>query len=125
MNKIDGNIELYYEGEKITYVLSVGIDVYKNTKYMPSLSFYENYRMIEGEKMIALWDNDNYLIEILLSNVLIPWAESKKIIDGEQFAELLKINSAAIDDFFYIKELLVKGIEMGFFEEYYNKLNEK
>jgi hypothetical protein len=121
MSKITGNIELDYEGEKITYVLSVGIDVYKNTKYMPSLSFYENYGMIEGEKMLSIWDNDNYLIETLLPKVLVPWIENKSIIDTENFAELLQVKGVVIYDFPYIKELLDKGIEMGFFEEYSHK----
>lgn len=124
MSEIHGNITLQYSGERVDYILDVGIDVEKNIKFMPSLSFYHNYGMIEDEHLIDVWDNEDYLIDVLLNNVLVPWVEFKDVKVSNEFAELLQIDGVKLDDFAGMKKLLEKGIELGFFEEYFTKKKE-
>lgn len=123
MSEIYGNITLYYSGEKVDYILDAGIDIEKNIKYMPSLSFYHNYRE-NDEHLIDVWDNEDYLIDVLLNNVLVPWVEFKDVKVSNEFAELLQIDGVKLDDFAGIKKLLETGIELGFFEEYFTKKKE-
>ena len=124
MSDITGNISLQYEGKELAYVLDVGLDIEKETNYMVSLSFMENHGMID-EKLIDLWDNDNYLMEILYEGVIIPWEENKSIPNSEAFAELLQVKGVKLDDFAGIKLLIDKGIELDFFQEYYERKNKK
>jgi hypothetical protein len=120
MSNIYGTIELVANGENIFYVLSALIDVKNNERCMCSLAFYEDYGG-ENEKMLELWDNDEYLIETLLPTVIIPWIEGNKVENPGEFSALLKINGVDLKDFPSLKELIEKGIEMGLFEEYYKK----
>ena len=111
MNKIVGNFELLFEGEDIAYSLSALYDIEKDTYEMPSLSFIED----EGsrdEKYIAVWDNDNYLVETLYKKVLIPWVVEKKIEDGEEFVELIKLQGVNIKDLEGLCKLMEEGFRL-------------
>ena len=117
-----GNIELIFSGKNIDYVLSAGIDLDKDgdPKYMPSLSFYEDYGL-HAQATIESWDNDTYLIETLLENVLIPWNHNKVILDGEEFAALIKIKGLDIEDLLGLQKLINKAIDLELFEDYYKE----
>ena len=111
MNKIIGNFELIFEGKDISYVLSALYDIDKDEYEMPSLSFIEN----EGErdeKYVAIWDNDAYLVETLYKNILVPWVVEKKIEDGQQFADLIKLQGVSIDDLEGLCKLLEEGFRL-------------
>lgn len=120
-----GNITLRYSGEKMDYILDVLFDTDTNKKSMPSLSFYHNYGMLKDEKNIDVWDNDSYLIDVLLNNVLIPWVDYQNIKVTEDFTSLLQMDGFKMEDFKGLKLLLEKGIELGFFEEYFEKKGKK
>ena len=116
MNKIIGKFELFYEGENITYVLSALYDIEKNRYKMTSLSFIED----EGsrdEKYVAIWDNDTYLVENLYKKVLVPWVVEKKIEDGQQFANLIKLQGVSIDDLEGLCKLLEEGFRLKLLKE--------
>ena len=120
MIEITGNMELIYHGEKVDYVLSAGYDVEREEYYMPSLSFYKDYGILNTQECIESWDNDTCIIETLYEKVLAPWTNNNTIINGESFAELIKINGGMVNDLPAIKELIDKGIKLGFFRDYYN-----
>lgn len=111
-----GEINLTVEGKDIQYQLNVGIDLEKANDhyYMPSLSFWKD-KGSGGERELDTWDSDEYLLQTLLAKVLIPWTERKEILKAKDFADLL-IMGVHIEDFVLIKELLEKGVEMGFFK---------
>ena len=113
---IIGNIDLAYQTDLIGYELSVGIDFEKNKYYMPALSFVKDYGMIH-EECLYTWDNEDYLIDTLYSNVLLPWVVSKEIPCPEEFANLLRIEGVRLEDFEGLYELFNKAIEMKFFEK--------
>lgn len=118
--EIDGKVKLFFQGAEISYVISAIFKPTKENKYsMPILEFIKYYGM-EEKKLLAGWDNDNYLIETLLEKVLNPWLlEDKKIIAAQDFADLLSINGVKIDDFKGIQTLLVSASNAGFFNDYY------
>lgn len=116
MNRIIGNFELLFEGKDITYSLSALYDIEKDSYEMPSLSFIED----EGsrdEKYIAIWDNDAYLVETLYKKVLVPWVVEKKIEDGQQFADLIKLQGVSIDDLEGLCKLLEEGFRLKLLKE--------
>lgn len=121
MRDFTAYMEIIYHGEKVDYVLNAGWDVEKKQYYMPSLLFYKNYGLIINQECIESWDNDTYVIETLYNKVLLSWTNDNTILDGESFAELVKINGGIVNDIPAIKELIDKGIELGFFSEHYNK----
>lgn len=116
MIEIIGNTELAFETDDIAYVMGVGIDTKKNKYYMPSFSFVKNYGE-NVQKYIEIWDNEDFLIEILYEKVLLPWVVDKSIPSPEEFAALLKIDGVRLEDFEGIYELFNKAIEMKFFEK--------
>lgn len=111
MNKIIGNFELTFEGKNISYTLSALYDVEKDEYRMPSLSFIEDEGS-KDEKYIAIWDNDAYLVETLYKKVLVPWVVEKKIEDGQQFANLIKLQGVSIDDLEGLCKLLEEGFRL-------------
>ena len=113
--------EIILHGEKVDYILSAGYDLDTDKHFMPSLSFYKDYGHSKNQELIECWDNDLYLIESLYQKVLASWTSDKTILDGESFAELIKVNGGAVDDMPKLRELIDKGIDLGFFNEYYNK----
>lgn len=118
MNNTYGTVELVFEGEEISYVLSASMDL-KNPgeeKAMDSLTFYKNYGM-NDEECLEIWDNYHYLYHTLYKNVLVPWVDNKTINDGMDFAELIQIKGVHIDDFKELKEMFDKAIELGFLKE--------
>lgn len=119
MTDFTAYMEIIYHGEKMDYVLSAGYDIERKEYYMPSLSFYKDYGL-STEELIEGWDNDFYLIETLYNKVLMPWANDKTIIDGASFGDIIKMNGGAVNDIPSLKELIDKGIELGFFKDYYN-----
>lgn len=120
MREFTAYMEIIYHGEKVDYVLNAGWDVEKKQYYMPSLSFYKDYGL-SSQDCIESWDNDSYLIETFYKKVLAPWTNNNTIIDGESFAELIKVNGGMVNDIPAIKELIEKGIELDFFNEHYNE----
>ena len=116
MNKIIGNFELIFEGKDISYVLSALYDIEKNSYEMTSLSFIEDEGSRE-EKYIAIWDNDAYLVETLYKKVLVPWVVEKKIEDGQQFADLIKIQGVSIDDLEGLCKLMEEGFRLKLLKE--------
>ena len=116
MNKIIGNFELIFEGKDISYVLSALYDVEKDECEMPSLSLVEDYGT-RSEKYIAIWDNDDYLVETLYKKVLVPWVVEKKIEDGQQFADLIKTQGVSIDDLEGLCKLLEEGFRLKLLKE--------
>jgi hypothetical protein len=122
--EIYGNSEIYIKGKNIDYVLTVGMNIEKNELYMASLSFYKNYEYVYQE-LIEIWDNENYLIDTLYNQVLVPYVETKSIINIEGFKELVSIKEFSLDDFEAIKKLMDVGIEKGFFQEYLDKKDGK
>jgi len=121
--EIYGNSEINIKGEEIDYVLTVGMNIKKNELYMPSLSFYKDYDYVY-QKVIEIWDNENYLIDTLYNQVLVPYIENKSIPNVQAFKELVSIKGFSLDDFEVIKKLMDVGIEKGFFQEYLNKKDE-
>ena len=117
-----GHIELCYNGERISYLLSAGINLHKdNKRYIPSLAFIENYGMV-NQKEITVWDNDEYLIGVLYHEILFPWVNAKTVNNADEFASLLKINGVSIEDFKPLMVLIEKAYyELGFFQEYIDK----
>ena len=116
MNKIIGNFELIFEGKDISYVLSALYDVEKDECEMPSLSLVEDYGT-RSEKYIAIWDNDGYLVETLYKKVLVPWVVEKKIEDGQQFADLIRVQGVSIDDLGGLCKLLEEGFRLKLLKE--------
>lgn len=116
MNKIVGNFELFYEGEEITYSLSALYNIEKNSYEMPSLSFIEDAGS-RDEKYIAIWDNDSYLVETLYKKVLVPWVLEKKIEDGQQFADLIKLQGVTINDLEGLCRLMEEGFRLNLLKE--------
>ena len=116
MNRIVGNFELIFEGKDISYVLSALYDVEKDECEMPSLSLVEDYGT-RSEKYIAIWDNDNYLVETLYKKVLVPWVVEKKIEDGQQFADLIKLQGVSIDDLEGLCKLMEEGFRLKLLKE--------
>ena len=116
--KIECDVDLFYEGEEITYSLSSLYDIEKDEYEMTSLSFIEN-RGEFGEKYNAIWDNDEYLVETLYKKVLIPWVGDRKIEEGEEFSQLLKIQRVNIKDLEGLLELIEQGIKMRLLKEKY------
>jgi hypothetical protein len=122
--EIYGNSEISIKGEEIDYVLTVGMNIEKNELYMPSLSFYKDYDYVY-QKVIEIWDNENYLIDTLYNQVLIPYIETKSILNVEGFKKLVSIKGFSLKDFEVIKKLMDVGIEKGFFQEYLDKKDGK
>ena len=118
---IYGNIELEAELENgNTAVLSAGIDLQENDKkYMPSLALYTN-RGHSNESIVFVWDNDEYLYNVLYKEVLAPWADGRSIVNTKEFAEIIN-EGLHIDEFPKLKFIFDKAIEFGFFEEVLNK----
>lgn len=117
---LHGHIDISYEGELVTYIISSIIDMKSGNLSMTNLDFYKNYGNIISEKWLGGWDNDEYLIDNLYNNVLIPWTHSHEITSPKEFAELIKIEGVSIDDFEGLKVLFDKAIEMKMFDEYFN-----
>ena len=110
MIEINGNLGIQYLGKEITYEIAcIYDDEFK--LIMPSLSFIKNYGMIDSTE-IECWDSDIYLKETLYEKVLKPWITDKTIDDGEEFAELLKIDGVKLDDFEGIYALFNKAFEL-------------
>ena len=121
---MEANIEIITEGKRITYVLSAGIDLEKNNnKFMPILSFVQDHGY-NHEKNIECWDNDLYIYTRLF-DVLLPWTTERKIEKPELFAEFLNVPGVDLEDFPLIAELIQKGIEFDFFEDYLKTKNGK
>jgi hypothetical protein len=123
-DQIFGNSEISIEGEFITYELSAGIRIEKNALYMPSLSFYKDYEYV-NQKVIEIWDNEDYLIDTLYNQVLVPYVGSKSLINPEAFEDLVRIKGVSLKDFEKLKVLIEVGIEKGFFQEYLDKKDGK
>jgi hypothetical protein len=122
MNEMHGDFNLSIDGKNITYVLSVGMDIKKNSFYMPSLSFYKDRGMLKTEERIEFWDNDTYIIETLLEKVLEPWNKNNAVENTTAFTEILQVKGVDIKDFPEIQALIEKGIEMGWFKKVNKKL---
>ena len=117
--RIECDVDLFFEGEEITYSLSSLYDIEKDEYEMTSLSFIEN-RGEFGEKYNTIWDNDVYLVETLYKKVLIPWVGDRKIEEGEEFSQLLKIQGVNIKDLESLLELIEQGIKMRLLKEKYD-----
>lgn len=115
MKQMYGNIELEVDLEDCrSLVLSVGIDIEKNNeKYMPSLSMYTNRGHID-EKIVFIWDNDEYLYNILYKTVLIPWVDNNHIVDAKEFSEVIAAG-IHLHEFAELKKIFDKAIEFEFF----------
>jgi hypothetical protein len=114
---MEANIEIIREGKNITYVLTAGVDLEDNNrKFMPILAFVQDCGLTY-EKYLETWDNDGYIYARLF-DVLLPWTKEKKIENPELFAEFLNIPGVDLEDFPLIAELIQKGIEFDFFEDY-------
>ena len=111
MNKIIGNFELIFEGKDISYVLSALYDVEKNKYTDTCLSFVENQGE-RDEKYLRIWDREEYLAETLYKQVLVPWVVEKKIEDGQQFADLIRVQGVSIDDLGGLCKLLEEGFRL-------------
>ncbi|MEI6186933.1 MAG: hypothetical protein WCP46_00325 [Alphaproteobacteria bacterium] len=118
VNPIYGDFTLTAQGSDISFNLSVGYDPYKDIYYMPSLSFIKEKGMVSLEEYLEIWDNEDYIIETLLNKVLVPWIDTNEILDSKEFAELINIDSFNMKDFKLLRELIEKGMKLGFFEEY-------
>ena len=116
--KIECDVDLFYEGEEITYSLSSLYDIEKDEYDMTSLAFVQN-RGEMGEKYSAIWDREEYLVETLYKKVLIPWVGDRKIEEGEEFSQLLKIQGVNIKDLEGLLELIEQGIKMRLLKEKY------
>lgn len=117
MTNLYGNIELIFNGEKIDYVLSVGIDLERegHPRYMPSLAFYKHYGLTHDQKEIEVWDSEDYLINRLYKGVLVPW-ENNEIKDKECLVELVKdIEGISLSDFDGLKRLFEISFTVNFF----------
>jgi predicted MPP superfamily phosphohydrolase len=116
-----GNIEFEVDLENgNTVVISVGIDLLNNDrKYMPSLSLYKD-RGQSDEKIIFVWDNDQYLYHTLYEEVVVPWVKDKSIINTKEFSEVIS-EGFHVNEFSKLKFIFDKAIEFGFFEELLNK----
>ena len=124
MIEIYGHTKFIYDGEEISYVISSGMDLKKEDRYyLPSLQFIKDYGM-NNEKEIECWDVDNYLIPVLLEEVLIPWIDNKDIPNPTEFAALLSVNGVKLDDFTGIRDLILTAKNEGMFNEYLNSLLE-
>lgn len=123
MSEIYGDIKIYTEGPHITYVLGASINSKTNKPYMPYLAFYKDYGYTH-EKALEHWDRDDYLYWTLYKQVLIEWVKNKKILLGEDFADVLKIEGVHIEDLDLLKRLFDKSIELGFFNQVIEKENE-
>ena len=111
MNNITGSFELAFAGKYISYKLSALYDLNKDSYEMPWLSFVKDEGYVD-EKLITSWDNDTFLIQILYKKVLIPWVVEKKIEDGEEFAELIKVDGVSIDDLEGLCKLMEEGFRL-------------
>lgn len=117
--RINCDVDLFYEGEEITYSLSSLYDIEKDVYAYTSLGFIENQGDLD-EKCIKIWDRDDYLVETLYKKVLIPWVGDRKIEDGEEFSQLLKIQGVNIKDLEGLLELIEQGIKMRLLKEKYD-----
>ncbi len=114
--KIDGFTELYYEGKNITYVLNCLLDKHLSPdKELVSMQLVQDYGMAH-EKELDGWDNPSWLVTTLYHEVLTPWVIDKKIINGEEFADLLKSEGVALEDFEGIWELFNKAKQLNMIE---------
>jgi hypothetical protein len=118
MKDIYGSVDLEFEGERLTYVLSAEMDFEnKNEMEVTSLGIYRKYGRNDQE-LIDVWDNPSYLYYTLFINVLKPHKQGRKEdIDIKEMNELLAIRGVQMKHLKGIYKLLKKGLELGFFDE--------
>ena len=126
MKDIYGSVDLEFEGERLTYVLSAEIDFEnKNEMEVTSLGIYRKYGRNDQE-IIEVWDNPMYLYYTLFINVLEPFVLDAKCIPfPEKFTEVVKMQDLTLDDFHGLYKMFVKGLELGFFNKVIEKQNDK
>lgn len=117
-DKIWANTDLLYEEEDIQYELSALMDVSKENfgQYSyPSLTFWRNKGMV-NEKLIAVWDNEDYLYDKLFLDVLKP-LNNRVNCNMDEFRHLMDVQGVEQSHLEGLYKLFKKGIELGFFEE--------
>jgi predicted ribosome-associated RNA-binding protein Tma20 len=107
---INDNINIYttiasmdgYEKYKLTALLNYSDNIYE----MPSLE------IISSNGQEVFWDSNTYLF-VTLYGLIKLWVTEKKVEDGEEFSEVVKI--IPLDDWPVIYELLEQGLKLGFY----------
>jgi hypothetical protein len=126
MNDIYGSVDLEFEGERLTYVLSAEMDFEnKNEMEVTSLGIYRKYGRNDQE-IIEVWDNPTYLYYTLFINVLGPFVcREKSIPFPEHFTDVVKVQDLTLDDFKGLYKMFEKAQELGFFNKVIEEQNDK
>lgn len=126
MKDIYGSVDLEFEGERLTYVLSAEIDFEnKNEMEVTSLGIYRKYGQNDQE-LIEVWDNPTYLYYTLFINVLGPFVLDAKFVPfPEEFTQVVKVQDLTLNDFHGLCKMFEKAQELGFFNKVIEKQNDK
>lgn len=114
MSNISVTTELQYNGEKTGIKLIAFLDLSTKQYKYPFLLFVKNMGMAYEEEL-ECWDNEEWLYNILYTEILLPWKKNCEIVRIKDFKDLLKyINITEIDN---LIELFEKAIDLKFFEK--------
>jgi phage-related tail protein len=121
-NKIFGSTDLLYEEDEIQYEINAMMNVSEKKfgQYgFASLTFWKDKGM-KSEKVIEVWDNDEYLYNKLFLKVLMPLQAGLKC-NMKEFRHLSKIDGFEQSHLKGLRKLFQKAISLGIFDEVIKK----